>query len=68
MTVVKIKAKPDRVARVSPRGSFIPSDRFIPVEETPYIRRLINVHKDVIVEPKKPVVTAAPKPETKGTK
>jgi len=51
---IKVKAAPDRVARVSPRGEMIPSDRFITVEATPYIMRLLNHHEDLIQEPQPP--------------
>jgi len=55
---IKVKAKPDRVVRVSPRGEMIPSDRFIAVEATPYIMRLLNHHQDLIQEPQPPAPSA----------
>jgi hypothetical protein len=51
-----VKALPGRVARVSPRGAMIPSDQFVPVDFTPYIRRLLKVHGDIEARD-----TAAPK-------
>lgn len=63
---IKVKAKPGRIARESPRGPIIPDDRFVTVEKTSYIRRLIEHHQDVEVEPKKrsaPTEPSAPKPE-----
>lgn len=57
---VNVRALPDRIARVSPRGPFIPSDAFVTVPATAYIRRLIQVHGDIEIEPAK-----APKAEAK---
>lgn len=47
MPKIYIRAKPGRVARISPRGAMIPEDRFIPVDLSPYIRRLLYVHGDI---------------------
>lgn len=55
---IKVKAEPDRIVRVSPRGEMIPSDRFILVEATPYIMRLLNHHQDLIQEPQAPAPSA----------
>jgi len=55
---INVKAKPDRVARVSPRGEMIPSDRFISVQVTPYILRLLNHHEDLIQESQPPAPSA----------
>ena len=61
MARIEVKCVEGRIARTDPQGPFIPDDRFIKVEETPYIRRLIDVHGDLMVKP--PVAeTAAPKP------
>ena len=49
---VSIKAKAGRIARVSPNGSFIPHDKYVTVEKTSYVNRLIHVHQDVELEPK----------------
>lgn len=49
--MVSVKAVEGRIARTSPTGSFIPSDRYVSVELTPYLRRLIKLHGDVVVEP-----------------
>lgn len=62
---VRVKAKPGRVARTSPTGDFIPEDRFVPVPHTNYVDRLINHHKDLIVEPAKEAAPA-PKPAPKA--
>lgn len=51
--MIKVKTKEGRLARVSPNGMFIPSDHFIEVQATPYIMRLLNVHEDIELEPKK---------------
>ena len=58
MAVIKVKAVEGRVARTSRNGEFIPSDRYVRVEETPYIKRLRDVHGDIVQEPV--VVAAAP--------
>lgn len=36
-------------------GRVIPNDRFVPVPDVPFIRRLINHHKDLEVQETKPV-------------
>lgn len=59
MQRIRVKAVEGRIARIAPSGPFIPSDRFIDVIETKYIRRLIDVHGDAIQEPE-------PKPEPKA--
>jgi len=49
--LISIKCRKGRVAFSAPiNGNLIPTDRFVPVEKTPYIDRLINFHKDVEVE------------------
>jgi len=64
---VRVKAKPGRVARTAPRGQLIPEDRFVSVPWTAYMDRLVNVHKDVIVEDAKPAAVAT-KPATPANK
>jgi hypothetical protein len=51
-----------RLARVSPTGKFIPNDRFIPVEMTPYVDRLLNVHRDIetTTDPERPAPRSKP--------
>jgi len=51
---LRVKAVEGRVARVSPQGEMIPHDRYILVDVTPYMARLINVHGDVTVEQTQP--------------
>jgi hypothetical protein len=52
MRLINVRALPDRVAFTAPKnGKPIPSDRFIAVQETPWIRRLIDVHGDIEVQP-----------------
>lgn len=63
---VKVKAVKGRIARTAPDGPFIPDDEFVRVELTPYMRRLIDVHQDVEVEPTK-TKPAAKAPVTKPT-
>lgn len=48
---IKVRAVPGRIVRTAPNGDFIPSDRFVTVEHTHYIERLILVHADLEVEP-----------------
>jgi hypothetical protein len=46
----------------------IPEDRFVTVQRTPYIMRLIEVHNDLIVEPdtaRQAAPKAAPAPSAK---
>jgi len=45
MAVIYVKAKPGRRALFE--GKEIPSDKFVPVADTPYIRRLINHWGDI---------------------
>lgn len=66
MNVIRVKAVPGVVARTSKNGDFIPSDRYVRVDETPYIKRLRDVHGDIVQAPeevaKAAPVAAAPKP------
>lgn len=48
MSLIYVKTKPDRRAYFE--GRIIPQDKFIPVTDTPYVRRLINHWQDVILE------------------
>lgn len=57
---VRVKAVPGRVVRESPRGDFIPSDRYVQVDLTPYVQRLISFHGDLLVEEPKTETKAAP--------
>lgn len=63
--LIWVQAKPDRIARVSPRGEFIPATHAIAVEKTAYITRLIDVHGDIFLaqdptaKPAKPAPKAA---------
>jgi hypothetical protein len=59
MDYVIVKAVEGRIARTSKHGEFIPSDRYVRVEYTPYIKRLLDVHGDIVQEP----VAQAPAPE-----
>lgn len=61
MSLISIKAKPGRVAfTAAKRGDRVPTDRYIQVQMTPWINRLLNVHGDIEVEP-----APAAKPEAK---
>ena len=57
---VRIKALEGRVVRVAPQGAFVPTDRFVTAKRTPYVQRLIDVHGDVVEEPKQTAAPAAP--------
>jgi hypothetical protein len=59
MEYVVVKAIEGRIARTSKHGEFIPSDRYVRVEYTAYIKRLLDVHGDIVQEP----ATQAPAPE-----
>lgn len=65
MPLVTVKAAPGRTAVTAPRGGRdIPSDRFITIERTPFIDRLIRIHGDLIVKDDKPAAAAAAAPTT----
>ena len=48
MALIYVKTKPGR--RAYYEGRIIPQDKFIPVTDDPYIRRLIGHWEDLIVE------------------
>lgn len=58
MSLIYVRTKPGRIARISPKGEFIPHDRFIGVRQTPYVSRLLNHHKDIEQEQKAPKAAA----------
>ena len=61
LKTIRVKAVAGRIARNGPSGELIPDDRYVTVDETPYMKRLINHHGDVTVEPeKKPAPVKAP--------
>lgn len=64
---IEVTAAPGRVVRESPRGAFIPDDRYVSVVETFYIWRLIHVHGDLKVKPVEKV-SAPPPPSEKRNK
>lgn len=72
MKMIKVKAVKGRVVREAPDGDFIPADRFVPVEETHYVRRLIDLHGDLIEQgpdqPTEPVAEPEPKSEQPAPK
>lgn len=63
MAMIYVRTRPGR--RAFYEGKVIPQDKFIPVPDTPYIRRLIHHHGDLEVEGKKvkPTAPAAPEPK-----
>ena len=49
MAMIYVRTKPGRVA-MTDDGRPIPHDKYVPVAETPYIRRLIDHHHDIEVQ------------------
>lgn len=62
MSLIYVRAKEGRVARVSPKGAFIPHTEFIGVRPSPYLTRLAHVHGDIEVSSTPTPKQAAPKP------
>lgn len=62
MAMIYVRTRPGRRAYFE--GKLIPADKFIPVPDNPFIRRLINHHGDLEQEGKtvKPTAVAAPEP------
>jgi hypothetical protein len=61
MAMIYVRTKPGRKAFF--QGKVIPQDKFFPVPDTPYIRRLINVWGDVEAQTiEKPKAPPPPKP------
>lgn len=54
MSLIKVRAVAGRVAFESPTGKRIPHDKFVQVERTAYIDRLVRVHGDIEVQEDKP--------------
>lgn len=68
MPMIFVRAVEGRVARESAKGRLIASDKFVPVNDTPYIRRLIEVHGDIEVrKDPEPKPVAEKKPEKAAT-
>lgn len=69
---ISVRSLAGRLARTSPRGPFIPSDRYIDVEATSYVMRLLNVHGDIELNPAplvvEPEVIQQPKAATVAKK
>jgi hypothetical protein len=55
MPMIFVRTKTGRVALDGPHGRLIPTDKFVPVDLTPWVDRLLNHHRDIELE-KKPVV------------
>lgn len=63
MSIIRVKAKPGRVAFTAPRGGRqIPYDKFVEVDESPWIVRLLEHHGDIEREPEKGSATKPVKP------
>lgn len=67
MPRISVKAVKGRVARTSPNGPMIPHDHYMMVEDTKYIRRLLDFHKDITLEPAKVKSEAEPRESTGNT-
>lgn len=51
MKLISVKTKPDRIAYDAPKGGQrIPNDKFVEVQHTHWIERLIHHHGDLEVE------------------
>ena len=48
MAMIYVKAKPDRAAFIA--GKIIPQDKFVPVTDDPYVRRLADHWGDIEIE------------------
>jgi hypothetical protein len=49
---ISVKTVEGRIAYTAARGGErIPNDRYVVVEKTPWISRLLSVHKDIEIEP-----------------
>lgn len=47
MPSIWVRTLEGRIARTAARGKLIPHDKFVEVDYTPYIDRLLNVHGDI---------------------
>lgn len=64
MPMIKVRAVPGRLAYDKPRGGKrISNDEFVAVEDTPYVRRLIDFHGDLEVEKEKSKSLGETKPK-----
>ena len=61
MPVIYVRAKPGRVARVSPKGELIPTDEFVPTRPSPWLDRLANHHGDIEISRTDPNASAGKK-------
>ena len=61
MSMIYVRTKPGRVARMSPSGPPIPVDDYVAVPHTRYIDRLLNVHQDIEKKPETKKVASAEK-------
>lgn len=60
MAMIYVKTRPGR--RAYWEGREIPHDKFVPVPDTPFIRRLITHHEDVEIEGGKETLKKVLKP------
>lgn len=59
MTTIQVRAKEGRVAYSAPRnGKLIPTDAWIIVKDSPFVRRLADFHGDIEIK-EVPVKTVA---------
>jgi hypothetical protein len=65
MEKLSVKAVKGRVAFTAPRGGVrIPHDRYVEVDDNTWIRRLLDVHGDIIQEKKSAAKTTSKPTET----
>lgn len=68
MAMIYVKTKPGR--RAYYQGKIIPEDKFVPVPDNPYIKRLVHHWGDLEVQGGdrvEPSATPAPEPDTSGS-
>lgn len=69
MTTISVRALPGRVVYDAPRGGKrIPSDKYVKVQDSHYIRRLADVWGDIELESAKPAAKPAPAPASAQAK
>ena len=68
MSLISVRTKEGRIAYDGPRGRLIPTDRYVLVEHTNWIDRLLTVHQDIEKEPEAAKPAAAPAALATNTK
>lgn len=60
---IEVRAIKGRIAREAPNGPFIPEDRFVTVQKTRYITRLLDHHGDIELRTEEVVAKPTKQPE-----